>query len=497
MSLKRNIVANYASQVYVTAIVIVMVPVYLRYMGPEAYGLVGFFAMLQGWLQLMDLGLTGALTREVTCYRAGGLTKERMDALLRALLALFIGVGLLMALLVWLASDWFAGSWLKASTLKPNVLSECITLMGFAASLRWMAGLYRGIINGWEQQVWLGSYNVVYATVRYIFVLPVFIWVGSDPLVFFVFQLLVSVCELVVLWWKAGSLLSSARSMPSFQIEPLRAMWSFSGALAFTSMAWLLITQADKLVLSKTLTLADYGYFTMAIAVANGVNIIASPISGALLPRLTFMVTQNDMEALHNLYRNATQWVSVVVWPVACTVAFFAYPLVLAWTNSAIVAHKVAPVLFWYALGNACLGVTAFQYYIQFAHGKLRLHVIGNAAFIITLIPGVVWASINFGAVGAGRMWFVENLLFFLIWTWIVHSRFAPGMHFQWLFHDVLPIAIVTIVVSWVLSNIAVWPTERFYQLPLLLGISILTLLSACLASSSVRARFLILQDNY
>ena len=33
-----------------------MVPLYVRYMGVEAYGLVGFYAMLQGWFMLLDMG---------------------------------------------------------------------------------------------------------------------------------------------------------------------------------------------------------------------------------------------------------------------------------------------------------------------------------------------------------------------------------------------------------------------------------------------------------
>jgi O-antigen/teichoic acid export membrane protein len=53
MSLKRNILANYASQTYVTLIGILMLPVYLRYMGAEACGLVGFFTMLNALFQLL------------------------------------------------------------------------------------------------------------------------------------------------------------------------------------------------------------------------------------------------------------------------------------------------------------------------------------------------------------------------------------------------------------------------------------------------------------
>ena len=31
-------------------------PLYIKYMGAEAYGLVGFFTMLQAWFGLLDMG---------------------------------------------------------------------------------------------------------------------------------------------------------------------------------------------------------------------------------------------------------------------------------------------------------------------------------------------------------------------------------------------------------------------------------------------------------
>ena len=49
MSLKRNILASYTSQIYVTLVGILILPLYLKYMGAEAYGLVGFFTMLHAW----------------------------------------------------------------------------------------------------------------------------------------------------------------------------------------------------------------------------------------------------------------------------------------------------------------------------------------------------------------------------------------------------------------------------------------------------------------
>jgi hypothetical protein len=69
---KRNIFGSYVSQIYMTVINIVMVPLYVRYMGTEAYGLVGFFAMLQAWFQLLDIGLTPTLAPEGPAYSLVG-----------------------------------------------------------------------------------------------------------------------------------------------------------------------------------------------------------------------------------------------------------------------------------------------------------------------------------------------------------------------------------------------------------------------------------------
>jgi O-antigen/teichoic acid export membrane protein len=70
-SLKYNIVASYASQIYVIAIGILLLPEYVKLMGAEAYGLVGFYAIMQAWFMLLELGLTPTMLRETARFRGG------------------------------------------------------------------------------------------------------------------------------------------------------------------------------------------------------------------------------------------------------------------------------------------------------------------------------------------------------------------------------------------------------------------------------------------
>ena len=64
MSVKANFIATAASRAYLAVISLVMLPMYIREMGLEAYGLVALFLVLQIWLQLLDLGLTPTMARE-------------------------------------------------------------------------------------------------------------------------------------------------------------------------------------------------------------------------------------------------------------------------------------------------------------------------------------------------------------------------------------------------------------------------------------------------
>ena len=95
MSLKRNILASYVSQFYVTLSGIVMVPFYIRYMGVEAYGLVGFYAMLQAWFQLLDMGLTPTMARETARFYGGAIDSLSYRRLVRALEGVFFTLALL------------------------------------------------------------------------------------------------------------------------------------------------------------------------------------------------------------------------------------------------------------------------------------------------------------------------------------------------------------------------------------------------------------------
>ena len=440
MSLKRNILANYASQLYVTAAGIIMVPLYIQYMGAEAYGLVGFFAMLQVWFNLLDMGLTPTMARESARYHGGACTALEYRRLARALEGIFCGVALLGGIFLYALAEPMATGWLKAAQLPAQEITQALQLIAVIVALRWMSGLYRGVITGAERLVWLSAFNSVVATGRFVLVLPVLIFVNAAPITFFIVQLGVAMFELLGLTWMAYRLLPKIPKglRIQWQWAPLKPVLKFSLSIAFTSSVWVFVTQTDKLVLSKILPLADYGYFTVAVLVASGIMIVTGPVSSAIMPRMTRLQAEGKHNELIAVYRQATQLVTVLATPVALVLIFFAPQVLWAWTGDAVLVEKAAPVLSLYAIGYAFLAVGAFPYYLQYAKGNLRLHLIGNALFVLFLIPSVIWAATHYGMTGAGWAWLIANATYFFVWTPLVHRKFAPELHMNWLLSDIL-----------------------------------------------------------
>lgn len=489
MSLKRNILASYVSQFYVTLSGIVMVPFYIRYMGVEAYGLVGFYAMLQAWFQLLDMGLTPTIARETARFYGRAIDSLSYRRLVRALEGVFLTLALLGGGIMLASSGYIAKSWLQATHLPVSEVETAVQLIAAIVAMRWMCGLYRGVINGSERLVWLGGYTSLIATFRFLFVLPVLIYVGSTPTIFFGYQFGVAVFEM------AGFLFYAYRLLPNipkgaellqWSYAPIKPVLKFSLTIAFTSSVWVLVTQTDKLVLSKLLPLTEYGYFTLAVLVASGVMVISAPIGTSIMPRMAKLQAESHYAELVRIYRNSTQLVAVTAGAASITLVFFAEPLLLAWTGDKHIASHTAPIVALYAFGNGILAVSAFPFYLQYAKGDLRLHLIGSAGFIILLVPTIIWAASRHGGIGAGYVWLLMNIVVFFGWLPFVHHKFAPGLNFKWYIQDVLVIVLLAATTGYCFSGIMPNNISRWSQAGMILGSGLLIMIAGACASTVV-----------
>lgn len=464
--LKINIFANYVSQIYVAAIGILLLPLYIKYMGSEAYGLIGFFSILQSFFNILDLGLTPTISRETARFKSGIIPLTDYQSLLRILTIIFVIISIFGGLILFILSNGIATNWLKPSSLPIKEVVFSVQVMSISIALRWLGGLYRGIISGHEKLVVLSSINVVIASFRFVIVFGVMWIYGFTPRVFFLYQLVIALIELLLLYLYSSSLMPKRRINTNYtklSLAPILPLLKFSLTIAFTSSIWILVTQTDKFVLSGILSLDEYGYFSLAVLVANGIIIISSPVSSAIMPRLANLYAENKTKEIIEVYRFATQIISIFVGSTAITIIFFPELIIYAWSGDMNLTYKASPILRLYVIGNMMLVISAFPYYLQYAQGNLRYHLAGNVIMAILFVPTVILMSIKYGSLGAGYTWLTINFIFIIGWVSYVHKKIMPGLHKTWLANDFIYIIMAPIVISFIFYKII--PTDEYSRL--------------------------------
>ena len=160
-----NLFANYVGTGWTVLIQLLLVPVYMRLLGPEAYGLVGFYMTVQSVLQILDAGVSPALNRELARRTAVGAAMPGTPDMVKTLETIYWMVGLGLALLIAAGSSPLATHWINNKTLPTADVARAIALMGLSFAFQWPISFYTGGLLGLQRQTAASMVNTATATV--------------------------------------------------------------------------------------------------------------------------------------------------------------------------------------------------------------------------------------------------------------------------------------------------------------------------------------------
>lgn len=436
--LKRNLVANYLGQGWTAVMGLAFIPLYIRHLGMEAYGLIGLFAVMQAWLTLLDMGMTPTLNREMARYTAGAHSPQSIRDLLRSLEILCFSLAALIAAGVWAASGYLASDWLKAEKLPTGVVAQALSIMALVIALRFVEGIYRGSLLGLQRQVWYNGASATLATLRHAGAVAVLAWISPTVQAFFLWQALISLLSVAVFAASVHRTLPEPPLSPRFSHEALAGVWKFASGMMSITLLSLFLTQVDKVILSRTLTLESFGYYALAATGAGVLYMSISPITQAIYPRMVELSTRDDEAALVSVYHHGAQLVTVLTAPAAMLLSFFGGGVVFMWSGDANLAENTAPILLPLALGTFLHGLMWVPFQCQLAHGWTSLAIRTNVVAVFVLIPAIFWVVPHYGAPGAAWIWVALNTGYVLVSIQFMHRRLIPDEKWRWYFVDVL-----------------------------------------------------------
>jgi O-antigen/teichoic acid export membrane protein len=486
--LKTNMLANFVGSLWQGLMALLFIPLYVKFLGIEAYGLVGLFMTMQALFMFLDMGLGATVNREMARLSALPDKAQDMRNLVRSLELIYWCIAVVIGLLVIVLSPYIAHQWVRPEKLSPTVIQRTVMIMGLALAVQWPVSFYSGGLVGLQHQVLLNVINCVIAAFRWCGAALV-LWVVAPTIyVFFVWQILASILHVsmtfVFLWRRMPAI----SSKPVFQRTVILGVWRFALGMSGIVILATLLTQTDKLILSRMLSLEMFGYYTLAGLVAMTLYRLVGPVFSAVYPRFTQLVTLNDQQALKELYHRTCQFMSVLILPAAAVVAFFSYEILLIWTQNPTMAEKTYLLVSILVIGTSLNGLMNLPYALQLAHGWTRLTFYVNLASVIVLVPFTIFMTKEYGAVGAAIVWIVLNSGYLIITIQLMHRRLLKREKWTWYGKDIgIPLVVAFVVAGLGRIVMNVKPLSQTMTLVMLIAVSMVTLVATSLVTQTTR----------
>jgi O-antigen/teichoic acid export membrane protein len=314
------------------------------------------------------------------------------------------------------------------------------------------------------------------------------LWLCSPTIqAFFLWQIITSIVNNFLLAFFLWRGLPITEEKAIFQKQLLKGIWRFAAGMSGISILAIILTQLDKVILSKMLPLEMFGYYMLASMIAMSLVRLFTPVFFSIYPKFTQLVILNDQDGLKEFYHKSCQFMSVLVLPIAIVIALFSYEIILIWTQNPVTAEKTHLLVSILICGTAINGLMNPPYALQLAFGWTRLSVLKNIIAVIILVPLIIYITKYYGAIGAASVWLVLNMGYVIFEIPIMHRRLLCKEKWRWYQQDVcLPLLPIIAIVG--LGRLFINRTmPQFIMLSYIALVLILTLLATMVVTPATR----------
>ena len=444
-----NILANFAGRALTMLMGVAFVPVYLKLLGVEAYGLIGFYTALQGVLVIADLGFSWTIARELAKGSRHSDGELRVASLVRTIEVIYWIICISVGVLIVTAGGHLSDHWRSSAGLSPQTIHNAIQLMGLVLAVQMPAMFYQGGLNGLSRQITVNVIISIVATLRWAGAALVLWLIAPTIEAFFIWQIVVATISTAVSAWALWRLVPTEHVGARFDLGLMSDIWRFTLTVSGSALAGIMVTQIDKLVLSKLVSLEQFSYYSLATLISSLLYAIIGPIGIALYPGLSRLHAQNDNEKLAALYHNGSQLLAIALIPAALVIIFFSHDLLLFWTGDAVTATNTSLLASLLTLGSLIYCLSGMGNHLLIAAGWPGLSMAGNLILGFVAIPTLLIFVPRYGATAAAVAWIGTGSLYTLAVIPIMHQRLLRGHLMSWFLADTLiPLLVAFAVVA-------------------------------------------------
>jgi O-antigen/teichoic acid export membrane protein len=394
-SLFTNAIWNIITVVITAIAGFILVPIIIKGIGIENFGIYTIILMIGGFAALQSLGLGEATLKFVSQYYAKK-DLEGVNRVFGATLSVYIFSGFIISGLIIVFSS-FIISWFKLSPENVENAIMALRIAGFAFLISIFSAALRTIPEATQRYDILSKYNLLMMLLRYSAMY--FIATSDGGIIGLTFLTLGSaVVDIFVYSILAKKLIPGIKCLPSFSKNGIREVFSYGVFSFINDLIQRASAYVDQFILGVFFTASSVAYLTAPKDLITKAQGLTGAAGQALFPRFSSM---DEGEEMQNLY-STSLWIltifSIIIFiPLAIIVPSF-----LAKWLSPEFAKNSSEFARLFSLGVAFNGGTSAYFALLKGTGRIKLltKFIMSIQLSAMILTGLL--VYEFGIIGSG-----------------------------------------------------------------------------------------------
>lgn len=307
MSVKRNTAYNLLGSVVPLALALVTVPLYLRLVGPERYGVLSIAWLFLGYFGLFDLGLGRATAFRIAALRDA--TPEQRSTTFWSALATNCAMGLVGGLVLWAAAAYFYGYVIKVDeALRPEIMAA-VPVLAASVPVATINGVFASALQGRER---FAETNVISASSTALFhALPLAVATFLGPNLLWLLSAAMAARVVAGIALGAQCLKHFGGKGITFDRKELTSLLKYGGWVNLTSIFGPILVFVDRFAIGSLLGAGAVAIYSVPYQLTRVVAVMPAALVNALFPRMSAADT-NERDGMTAV---ATKMLALLITP--------------------------------------------------------------------------------------------------------------------------------------------------------------------------------------
>jgi O-antigen/teichoic acid export membrane protein len=419
--LARNTVWNLLGTGAPLAVAVFSIPILIRELGKERFGVLALAWALIGYASVFDLGVGRALT-QLVAKKLGAGERRDVPGLARTSLLLMLMLGLIGSVAVILISPWLVRHALRVPGAMQMETLRSFYLLGLSIPLVITTAGLRGLLEAHQRFALTNALRI-----------PMGVFTFLGPLLVLPFtRNLVPIVAVLLLGRLLGCVAhmwACLRAIPGLRVQcPLErsyisALLRFGSWMTVTNLVSPLMVTLDRFLIGALLSVAAVTYYVTPFEVVTKILLIPAALMGVVFPAFS---TASGQDRAHTalLFDRSIRCVSMALFPLILLVVLFAHDGLKLWLGIEFAQHSTR-VLQWLGIGVFISSLASIPF--AFLQGMGRPDLTAKVNLLeLPLYLLTVWSLTKLrGVEGTAIAWTLRMAVDAAILFWL-SARVAP-----------------------------------------------------------------------